>query len=248
MVSDVFANYGRYWAESLRLPSLPHAEVAKGTATVGIEHLEAALAQGRGVIIAPPHLGGWEWCAFYLTGKGMPMTVAVEPLRPPDVFKWFAHFRERLGMQVVPVGPHAAGTILKALRDNHIVCLLSDRLVGGTAGVEVDFFGAPTRLPAGPATLALRSGAVLMTAAAYYGRSEAAHTIVFRPPIDLASLGGPGARGFREAVRKGTQMVANELEELIKAAPTEWHLVQPNWPDDPPLTKPPWARRQPNPR
>ena len=173
------------------------------------------------------------------------MTVAVEPLRPPDVFKWFAHFRERLGMQVVPVGPHAAAAILTALRANHIVCLLSDRLVGGTAGVEVDFFGAPTHLPAGPVTLALRSGAGLMTAAAYYGRPEASHTIVFRPPIDLGSLGEPGPRGFRDAVRKGTQMVANELEELIRAAPTQWHIMQPNWPGDPPLKKPPWSRHGP---
>ena len=238
MVGDVFANYGRYWAESLKLPSLSHADVAAGTATLGAEHLHEGLARGRGVVIVAPHLGGWEWGAFYLTGTGLAMTVAVEPLTPPDVFEWFAGYRRRLGMHVVPVGPKAAGTLLRALRENHIVCLLADRLVAEAAGVEVDFFGAPVRLPAGPVTLAARSGAVLLTAAIYYGRPEASHTIVFRPPLDVTVAGN-----FRESVQKGTQMVADELQELIKAAPAQWHLVQPNWPGDPPLRRLPHLRR-----
>ena len=57
--------------------------------------------RGKGVIIAAPHLGGWEWGAMYLAGAGMPVTVAVEPLEPPERFEWFVRFRERLGMQVV---------------------------------------------------------------------------------------------------------------------------------------------------
>jgi phosphatidylinositol dimannoside acyltransferase len=237
MVGDVFANYARYWSESLRLPSTSHEHVAAGTALVGFENVQAGLDAGRGVIIVTPHLGGWEWGAFYLTGIGLPMTVAVERLQPDDLFDWFARFRELLGMQVVPVGPSAAGLILKALRDNHVVCLLADRLVGEATGAEVEFFGGTARLPAGPATLALRSGATLMTAAIYYRRPEAPHTIVFRPPLEL-----PQAKPFRESVMKATQALAYELQELIRAAPTQWHLVQPNWTDDPPLRRP-WRSR-----
>jgi lauroyl/myristoyl acyltransferase len=230
MVADVFANFGRYWAESLRLPSLSHAEVAAGIAMVGFEHVESALAAGKGAIIAAPHLGGWEWGAMYLAGAGMPVTVAVEPLEPPERFEWMARFRQRLGMQVVAVGPGAASVILKALRDNHIVCLLSDRLVGPTAGVEVDFFGARAKLPAGPVTLAVRSGAPLMAAAIYYGRPAISHTIVFRPPLEIAH----GER-FRGTVESGTQLLAAELETLIREAPSQWHITQPNWPGDPKL-------------
>ena len=105
MVADVFANFGRYWAESLRLPTLSHSEVAAGIAMVGFDHVQDALAAGKGVIVAAPHLGGWEWGAMYLAGAGMPVTVAVEPLEPPERFEWFVRFRERLGMQVVAVGP-----------------------------------------------------------------------------------------------------------------------------------------------
>lgn len=231
-VAELFANYALYWAESLRLPSVPHREVAAGTATVSRHFLDGALAGGKGAIIVSPHLGCWEWAAFYLTGNGLPMTVAVEPLRPPDLFEWFAQFRRQLGMEVVPVGPSAVGALLRALQANHIVCLLSDRLVAGTSGVEVEFFGSLTKLPAGPVTLAVRSGAPLLTAAAYYGRPEAAHTIVFRSPIELTTSSERGKGALRDIVRKGTQVLAYELEELIRAAPTEWHLVQPNWPGD----------------
>lgn len=242
LVGEVFANYSKYWAESLKLPSLSHAEVSVGMSLVGNHHLEEALSRGKGVILAPPHLGGWEWGAFYLTGTGLRMTVAVEPLHPPDVFDWFTQFRRRLGMNVVPTGSRAAGMILSALRNNEIVCLLADRLIEGITAVDVEFFGAKTRLPAGPVTLALRSGAPLLPAAIYYGpKGEAtSHTIVFRPPLQLSDLaaGGASALGrasFRNTVQCGSQLLARELEELIKAAPTQWHMVQPNWPDDPPL-------------
>jgi lauroyl/myristoyl acyltransferase len=232
LVGEVFANYGRYWAESLRLPLLSPREVADGIVTVGQEHLDAALAGGRGAIVAAPHLGGWEWGAIYLVTSGIPVTVAVEPLEPPEVFEWFAAFRRRLGMNVVPVGPRAAASVLRALGANHVVCLLSDRLVGQAAGVKVDLFGGKLLMPAGPVTLSLRSGAPLLTAAIYYGKATGSHTLVFRPPLDLARL--PPAR-FREQVRMGTQELAHELEALVRRAPTQWHLVQPNWPDDPPL-------------
>ncbi len=239
MVAEVFAFYGRYWAESLRLPSVPQWKVAAGVATVGFEHVESALAAGRGAIIAAPHLGGWEWGAMYLVGIGLPVTVAVEPLEPPDLFEWFAHFRERLGMHVVPVGPGAAAAVLQALKNNHIICLLSDRLVGQASGMEVSFFGQRVMLPAGPVTLAVRSGAPLLSAAIFYGKAASSHTIVFRPPIKL-----PPSAPFRQLVQFGTQAVASELEHLIRQAPTQWHLLQPNWPGDPQLRRP-WPLRAP---
>ena len=231
MVGQVFANYGRYWAESLRLPTLSDAEVEAGIITVGREHLDAALAAGRGAIIAAPHLGGWEWGAIYLVRGGVPVTAAVEPLEPPEVFEWFVQFRSRLGMKVVPVGQGAGAAMLSALASGEALCLLCDRLVGQTSGVEVDLFGAKLMLPAGPVTLALRSGAPLVPAAIYYGREAESHTLVFRPPLELGSLPGK----FRERVRLGTQELARQLEDLVRHAPTQWHLVQPNWPDDPPL-------------
>ena len=233
LVAAVFANYGRYWAETFRLPVLSESEVGDGVECQGRHHLERALAAGRGAIVAAPHLGGWEWGAIYLVRRGIPVTVVVELLEPREAFVWFAEFRSRLGMNVVPVGPEAGAAVLSALKANHVVCLLSDRLVGQTSGVEVDFFGSKLLLPAGPVTLALRSGCPLLAAAIYCGRRAGSHTLVFRPPLDLSGLQGR----LREQVRLGTEALAHELESLILPAPTQWHLVQPNWPDDPPLRR-----------
>ena len=91
----------------------------------------------------------------------MPITVIVEPLEPPELFEWFADYRRSLGMNVVPLGPGAASAAIKAVKSNGVLCLLCDRDIGG-GGIEVEFFGERTTLPAGPATLALRTGAPVL--------------------------------------------------------------------------------------
>ncbi|MGH9078192.1 MAG: phosphatidylinositol mannoside acyltransferase, partial [Acidimicrobiales bacterium] len=227
LTGDCFASYARYWAESLRLPGLGAAEVDAGFACRGLDHLEAAAEAGRGAILALPHLGGWEWGGTWLVHNGYRVTVVVEPLQPPALFDWFSGVRRRLGMEVVAVGPAAGRQALAALRENSVLCLLCDRLVGGAAGVEVEFFGERTRLPAGPVTLALRSGAALLPAAVYFGAGADAHVGVVRPPVPVART----AR-LRDDVVEGTQRLAAELEGLIRRAPTQWHILQPNWPSD----------------
>jgi KDO2-lipid IV(A) lauroyltransferase len=155
------------------------------------------------------------------------MTVIVEPLNPPELFEWFAKLRSDLGMRVVPLGPEAAPAILAALKKNEIVCLLSDRDIQG-GGVEVEFFGEKTTLPAGPAMLSLRSGAPVIPVGVYFTSSIDGHHGVVRPPVSIERIGG-----LRESVAAGMQAIAHELEGLIRRAPEQWHLFQPNWPSDP---------------
>jgi lauroyl/myristoyl acyltransferase len=149
----------------------------------------------------------------------------VEPLQPPELLEWFASQREAIGLEVVPIGPDVSRIVSRALRDNRIVCLLSDRDLTGD-GVEVDFFGERTTLPAGPATLALRTGAALLPVAVYFeaGRN---HRGVVRPPIVTAR-----SRRLRDDIARITQALAREFEILIRVAPEQWHLLQPNWPSD----------------
>jgi KDO2-lipid IV(A) lauroyltransferase len=127
-------------------------------------------------------------------------------------------------MEVVGLGPSAGTEALAMLRENRAVCLPSDRHVGGV-GVEVEFFGEQTMLPAGPATLALRTGAVLLPIAVY-DRPGGCHGVV-RPPIAIERRGR-----LRDDVARVTQVLAGELEVLISAEPEQWHLLQPNWPSD----------------
>jgi phosphatidylinositol dimannoside acyltransferase len=226
-VDETFASYARYWAESLRLPSLRPDQLQSGTTYEGFEHIAASEAAGRGTVLAVPHLGGWEWVGSELAISGHPTSVVVEALKPPEVFEWFVAFRERLGMKVIPTGPGAAATCTRALAANHLLCLLCDRVVGGASGVEVEFFGERTLLPAGPVSLALRTGAALVPAAVYFGRSSNQHLALIRPPVELPRRGR-----FRDDVQAGTQALAEELEVLIRRSPTQWHLMQPNWPSD----------------
>ena len=220
-----FASYARYWLESFRVPDRSPNELSAHMSCDGFEHIEEARAAGKGVILALPHLGGWEYGGAWLSALGHPVTVVVEPLEPPELFAWFADFRSRLGMEVVPLGPGVSATVLRALRENRIVCLLCDRdLVGD--GPVVTFFGEETTLPAGPVTLGLRSGAPVLPTAVYFeGRDR--HRGRVDPPLDLTRRGR-----LRDDVAAGTQALATALEELIATAPEQWHLLQPNWPSD----------------
>ena len=93
-----FGSYARYWLESFRLPALSGDTLDRGIDVPAYHHVEEALERGNGVILALPHLGGWEWAGFWVaTVNRLPITVVVEPLDPPELFRWFADFRERLG-------------------------------------------------------------------------------------------------------------------------------------------------------
>jgi KDO2-lipid IV(A) lauroyltransferase len=186
------------------------------------------LKAGNGVILALPHLGGWEWAGRWVAEQGTKITVVVETVEPPELFEWFRGLRTDLGMTVVPLGPDAGGAVLRALRNNEVLCLLSDRDISRD-GIEVEFFGEKTTLPAGPATLALRTGAPLIPCAAFYERGGTHRRADVLPPIDCTRSGGR----LRDDVARITQTLATELEGLIRKAPEQWHLFQPNWPSDP---------------
>jgi lauroyl/myristoyl acyltransferase len=225
-VDATFDSYARYWVDSFRLPQLTSEQVDFGFAVEGFAHIADGLAGGKGVILVLPHLGGWEWAGFWLTQvMKFPVTVVVEPLEPPELFEFFVDFRRRLGMNIVPLGPDAGRGILRALADNHIVCLLADRDIVGD-GVALEFFGETTTIPAGPATLALRTGAALVPAAVYF-EGRAGHLAIVEPPMPLVREGR-----LRDDVRRITIELAAHLEALIRRAPEQWHLQQPNWPSD----------------
>lgn len=225
-VQRCFESYARYWMEAFRLPELSPAELDAGMSYEGFEHIEDARAAGRGPLIILPHLGGWEWAAFWLTSiLDIGVTAVVEKLEPPELYEWFVGLRTKLGMNVVPLGPKAGAEVMGAVKRTDVICLLSDRDIDGT-GVEVEFFGERTTLPKGPAMIALRTGAPLLPCAIYY-RGSGHHGVV-RPPVPAERTDA----GLREDVTRITQALAHELEDLIRAAPEQWHLMQPNWPSD----------------
>lgn len=224
-VHRTFRSYARYWVDSFRLPGLDPDRIDAGFTVAGFGNIASAIEEGKGPILVLPHLGGWEWAGFWLAGVlGLDVTVVVEPVEPSELFNFFVEFRRSLGMNVVPLGPEAGGEVIRAIKERHVVCLLSDRDIVGD-GIEVDFFGERTTLPAGPATLSLRTGARLLPTAVYFAQ-HGNHAVVQKPvPTQRESR-------FRSDVERITQELAYRLESLIRAAPEQWHLQQPNWPSD----------------
>jgi KDO2-lipid IV(A) lauroyltransferase len=228
-----FLNYARYWLEGARLPAIdPQVVESRMMVESGWEYLVEGMAAGKGVVLALPHLGRWEWGGAWLNLQGYPMTAVAEPVHPPQLYDWFVSQRQALGLTIIPLGRDAGGVLLRTLRGGGLVGLLCDRDIVGN-GVEVEFFGERTTLPAGPATLALRTGAVLLPTAVYGGPGRD-HSAVILPPVPAVRTGR-----LRDDVTRVMQQVAKDLEGLIRRAPDQWYLFQPNWPSDrgePPLS------------
>jgi KDO2-lipid IV(A) lauroyltransferase len=222
-----FVEYGRYWIDGARLPYTGEAEIQTRwmLAPGSEENLRAAQASGRSMVMALPHVGAWEWGGAWLALEGMPMTAVVERLQPARLFEWFVEQRRHMGLTAIPLGEGSSAAILKALRANQLVGLVSDRDLEGH-GVEVDFFGDKTTLPAGAATLALRTGALLLPVTVYSGPGNW-HTGVVHRALDTTRRGS-----FRSDVHRLTQELATIFEGDILAHPEQWHLYQPNWPGD----------------
>ena len=219
-VRRAFASYGQYWAETAKLSALPLKERQRRFVLgEGVEYLHDAYAQGRGVILAIPHTGSWDWGGSIIGSNGVPLTVVAEKLNPPALFKWFRAKRELVGMNVIGLDDDTVASVSAVLNAGGVIGLLCDRDLQ-KSGVEVDFFGHRVTLPAGPALFALRTDAVLLAACCYSGPGDG-HYAVFTPPLDVERQGR-----LREDIARVTQDVAHALEGLIQRAPEQWHVLE----------------------
>jgi KDO2-lipid IV(A) lauroyltransferase len=223
-------SYLRYWMEVFRLPVLSHDDVVDGMQMADQARLQAAYADpGRGVILALPHMGNWDAAGAWCVHLDMPFTTVAERLRPTSLFDRFVEFRRGLGMEVLPLTGDAGPfrMLRQRLQEGGMLCLLADRDLT-SSGVPVSFFGSSARMPAGPAVLAMETGAALLPVTLWY-------------PED----GGPGWRGriheelvppttgtHREKVTALTQQLADVFATAIAAHPADWHMVQRLWVSD----------------
>lgn len=218
--TEVFRSYGRYWAESFwvrprRLPGLWAQMTVEG-----MEHLRAATEGGRGAVVVLPHTGNWEVASLIAVNNDIPLVAVAERLANRRITDWFTRQRNMFGIEIVLTGDRVGPKLRQAIDDGKLVCLLSDRDLSGR-GVAVEFFGETTTLPAGPVSLARKTGAAVLPVAIYFKDGPGHHAII-QPPMDLAD----------GDLAAGVQAVARRLEGMICRDPGQWHLVQPNWPSD----------------
>ncbi|HEX6682801.1 MAG TPA: phosphatidylinositol mannoside acyltransferase [Candidatus Limnocylindrales bacterium] len=231
LVRDGMRSYARYWCEAFRLPSKSRAQLLEAFRLEGLKHLVSAHEQGTGAVIALPHAGNWDAAGAMVTATGLPLTTVAERLKPEALYRSFLAFRETLGMKIIP---HAGGAppmdeLMRAIKAAHIVPLLADRDLS-RRGIEVDFLGGRTKMPAGPALLALRTGAPLFVVNMWYEPEMPCGRVVGPLPLPDRDSGNLDAR-----VKQLTQRVADELARGIAANPQDWHMLQKLWLTEPAL-------------
>jgi lauroyl/myristoyl acyltransferase len=226
LVRDGVRSYARYWMETFRLQSMDHREIYERVdeVVVGSSLIDAALERGKGVVLALPHTGNFDVSGIWLVGHAGPFTTVAERLKPESVYQRFLAYRESLGFEILPTsgGDRAPYRVLmERLKENKMVCLPADRDLS-RRGIPVNFFGEPTRMPAGPARLAAITGAQLVL-------------------VDNSFTDGPDGPGWglrmhtpilvhgRAEVQAAAQRMADGFAADIAANPVDWHMMQKLW-------------------
>ncbi|MEU9116995.1 phosphatidylinositol mannoside acyltransferase [Streptomyces sp. NPDC048483] len=217
-------SYMRYWMESFRLPSWSKDRIRNGFDPEDIHHLTDGLASDRGVILALPHMGNYDLAGVWVTTKlNTPFTTVAERLKPESLYDRFVAYREGLGMEVLPhTGGAAFGTLARRLRAGGLVCLVADRDLS-SSGIPVKFFGEETKMPAGPAMLAVQTGAMLLPVTLWYDDSSVMRGRV-HPEVEVPETGT-----HTEKAAQMTQALADAFASGIADHPEDWHMLQRLW-------------------
>jgi phosphatidylinositol dimannoside acyltransferase len=220
---EAFASYARYWFYTFYAGRMRRDEVLARFTMQGSEVFERARAAGTGVVVALPHMGNWDLAARWMSVSGYPVVAVAERLRPEALFRLFREHREALGIRIVAQSDPDVGRQLgAALKAKEILALLADRDLTGR-GIEVEMFGGARTLPAGPAALALRSGAPLVVAVVTE-TPDGGWRCVIGPPLTIEPTGER-----RADVEALTRVLAEAFERAISTSPADWHIFQPGW-------------------
>jgi lauroyl/myristoyl acyltransferase len=223
-------SYARYWMEVFRLPSQTREQHIANFRLERGDEIGGYVAARQGIVLALPHAGNWDAAGAWVAAQGWPIVTVAERLKPDGLYRRFLAFRERLGMEILPLtgGPKAPLDVLAdKIINGYVTPLLADRDLSAR-GIEVRFFGGRTRMPAGPALLALRTGAPLFTVDMWFDDDGPRGAL--RGPLEVPD---PAAGALDVRVALLTQRVADSLALGIAAHPEDWHMMQRLWLDAP---------------
>lgn len=221
-VRGVFRHVLRNYYDTFRLPAMTDDEIRERVVISGRERLQAALAGGRGAILFTAHVSSVALAAQALALAERGGTVVVEPIEPPELLDLMVRVRGSHGLVYKVLGPSLFGELAATLRRNELVFLVADRDIGGS-GVPVELFGRPTRLPTGPALLAMRTGAPIVPTYVSRRRDGRLNGVLGRP------LALPRTGDRRAVLTEITRLVAQRLEYHIGRHPEQWTVLQRIW-------------------
>ncbi len=223
----VFREFGRYFAEFFGTETFGGDFIFRHVRTVNFEHVDRAVAHGRGAVFLTAHLSNWEIGAAALASRGHRVFGVAQEHADPRLATFFRKMRTARGYTTIP--PEGAfRRCVEALGGGTSVCFVGERDIG-EGGVEVDFFGRPTPFPVGPARIALAAGAAVVPG-----------FVIRSPNYDLTVTMEPAIEPPPEGSRKRkalamTQGFAKLVERYVRAHPTQWGVFFPVWGDEKPL-------------
>jgi lauroyl/myristoyl acyltransferase len=222
-----FTNYGRYMVDLLRLPYLDIPELVRGVVIHGWENVDAAFAQGLGVVIVTGHIGSWDLAGAVFAGRWRSSRIGVltDTLAPARWNERVQRIRNQVGMRAIPI-ESGAREMLATLRRGEGLAVLVDKPLSADDGVMVTFFGRATRVPTGAATLALRTGSPLLPAVLVHAPQGSGYVAYIGQPIPVER-----ARRSAAEVQAVTQRIMGWLEGIIRQHPDQWYMFRAMWPE-----------------
>ncbi|MFZ4123068.1 MAG: phosphatidylinositol mannoside acyltransferase [Candidatus Planktophila sp.] len=223
LLEQALSSYMRYWCDTFRFPNWDEERINSTVSVTRENLLLDGIASGRGVIVCLPHAGNWDHAGAYFCLKGIHLVTVAERLKPERLFLEFLRYRQAMGMEVLALDSRSIATLAQRLREGHLIALVADRDLS-QSGVDVDFFAGPARMPAGPAVLAIKTGAILLTAFVNY--TEQGIHITF-DEIEVPEIGTQ-----EKKVAALVQKSADNFARGISQYPQDWHMLQRIWIDE----------------
>jgi KDO2-lipid IV(A) lauroyltransferase len=222
LVAISFDSYMRYWCDTFRIQDWSTERIQRSVTLTNGHLLIDSINTGRGVVVALPHSGNWDHAGAYFCSIGMPLVTVAERLKPEALFQKFLQYRNSMGFEVLSLDSRSFVTLLKRAREKRLIALVADRDLS-RSGVDVNFFGYPSRMPAGPALLAVKTGIPLIVAHVSYTQGGI--------HIDFSEVQVPTEGVESERVSKIVQSCADLFAKGIAQHPEDWHMLQRIWID-----------------
>jgi KDO2-lipid IV(A) lauroyltransferase len=214
----------RYWCDTFRFPSWSKERLISTTICDNENFLRDPIAEKRGCIVALPHAGNWDHAGAYFCATGIPLTTVAEHLKPEKLFRKFLEYRTAIGMEVLDLNSRSIAVLSQRLRAGKLIALVADRDLSKN-GIPVNFFGKGAQMPAGPALLAIQTGADLITAFVKY--EDVGIRIIFEEAIAV-----PESGSVPEKAAAMTQIMADRFAKHLAVNTVDWHMMQRIWLDE----------------
>ena len=217
-------SYLRYWFDTFRLSKWSKNRIISTTQVIRENLLRDPIQSRQGCIVALPHAGNWDHAAAYFCSTGITLTAVVEKLKPEAIFKKFLAYRESIGIEAISHKEKTIPILTERLQAGKLIALVADRDMSRN-GIEVNFFGKTSKMPSGPAILAIKTGAPLITA--YVRYTSGGIEIIFDETLKPTNSGSE-----EEQIKIITQSMADNFAKRIKENPVDWHMLQRIWVDE----------------